>query len=152
MAVRPPILAKIGRKKADKYFLTIFRFFRGSLDIQLIFVVVNLVSKKSLCRIFSVFCIIFFSNWPGNLGETWQQYSNRICNRRMWYLFKIVDGKHDDEVPVVQGQVGAGNLSAGYLNILLLHPGPVPPEQEAMRTDQSKGRNVTWVYGLQNRC
>ena len=28
-----------------------------------------------LCRIFSVFCWIFFSKWLGNLGETWQQWS-----------------------------------------------------------------------------
>ena len=32
VVVRPPILTKRGRKGAGKYFLTIYRFFRGSLD------------------------------------------------------------------------------------------------------------------------
>ena len=87
MAVLPPILTKSAEKGPETTcLLYIFSFFRQFGHKFFFFCVVNLVSLWNIsfpnplkiltwqCRIFfSVFCSICFSNWPENLGETWQQ-------------------------------------------------------------------------------
>ena len=92
VAVRPPILTKSGRKGAGKYFLTILGFSGEVWTKNNFFVLFFIWSDYKLfpfqplkntimtmqnfflyfAEFFSVFCKIYFSNWPRNLGQTWQ--------------------------------------------------------------------------------
>jgi hypothetical protein len=72
---------------------------------------------------------------PENHGELYIITMKRtICislKRFVPDLVKIINGDEGNEVPVLQGEVGACDNPAWDLYILLFQPGPVPPMEQA---------------------